>query len=234
MLKKILFVLALVAVPTAAFAQDDTGGGGGGGGSAAGGGEGTGGATTAPAASSGGEGPAIFQHGTMGLSFPAVGGFDFSALSAIIASAGGGTATAAPVPTVSFLMFQDNKTALDILIGVALTKTPDTTMGTPPVTVPGATKFGFAAGLGYRIYQHHSERIHTFVEPFAKISVNDVSSFADVLAITVGANMGAECMFTDWFSISGTIGVQANFANKFNNINVNTVTNGLAANFYWH
>ena len=227
MLKKLLFVVALVAVPTAAFAQDDTGGGGGG--AATGGGEASGGTTApaAPAGDSGGASPAIFQHGTMGLSFP-VALFNFN-----LNITGATTTTAPTVPTVSFLMFQDAKTALDILVGIDLSKTPDTVdaMGNP---VAGSTTFGFAAGLGYRMYQKHSERIHTFVEPFAKISVSDVSNFADVLDLTVGANLGAECMFTEWFSVSGTIGVAADFADKFNQITLATATGGLTANFYWH
>jgi hypothetical protein len=227
MLKKTLLVMALVAVPTAAFAQDDTSGGGGGG---SGGGAAT--APTAPATPAG-EGPAIFQHGTMGLSFPAVGGFDIASLAALITAAGGGAATT-PVPTVSLLYFNDNRTALDLTLGIRLAKTPDTTMGTPPVTVPGSTTFGFAVGLGYRMYQHHSERIHTFLEPFVKLSVSDVSNFADVLDLSGGANLGAECMFTDWFSVSGTIGGFVDFSNKFNNITLATATGGLNANFYWH
>jgi hypothetical protein len=217
MLKKILFVLALVAVPTAAFAQgDDTAGGGGGGGGAT---TGTAPAAEPPAAPMG-ESPAIFKHGTWGLSFPVTSLLTITGL------------TATPtVPTISFLMFQNDKAALDILLGVQLLKTSDNPTAVPPVV--GATTFGFAAGLGYRIYQHHSARIHTFVEPFAKIAVTDVSSFADVLTISAGANLGAECMFTEWFSVSGTIGLQANFANKFKDINVGTVTGGLFANFYW-
>ena len=162
----------------------------------------------------------------MGLSFPiSLFTLDLGALA--------GTATPT-VRTVNVLMFQDNNNALDIILGLNLAVTEDhANPNDPTMTIPGATTFGFAAGLGYRMYKHHTDKIHTFLEPFAKITVADVSSFADVLGLSVGANMGAECMFTEWFSVSGTIGLQADFADKFKSINVGTLTGGLAANFYW-
>jgi hypothetical protein len=129
----------------------------------------------------------------------------------------------------------DSNNALDLILGIDFHVTPDTVTGMPPnqMTVPGATTFGFALGAGYRMYKHHSARIHTFLEPFGKIEVTDTSVFADVLKIDLGANLGAECMFTDWFSVSGTIGAQATFATKFKDIEVATATAGLAANMYW-
>lgn len=230
MLKKVLFVLAMVAVPTAAFAQgDDTGGG------ATGGGEASGTATVSgdgAAATAGGQmattgaGPEIFKHGTMGLSFPvAAFSFDLGAF--------GGTATPT-VHTVNLLYFNDNATAYDLILGVNLAVTQDhTDPNNPMVTIPGATTFGFAVGAGYRMYKHHSGKIHTFLEPRALIGVNDVANIGDVLTLSVGANMGAECMFTDWFSVSGTVGASADFSDKFKTINVGTLTGGLLANFYW-
>jgi hypothetical protein len=228
MLKKTLFVLAMIAAPTAAFAQgDDTGAGAGtdtSGGEAA-----TAGNTAATTAgdqmAATGSGPAIFKHGTMGLSFPVLGfTLDLGGLA--------GATTTPVVHPVNILYFMDSANALDLIAGVNLAVTPDHTdaAGNP---VAGATTFGFAVGAGYRMYKHHSARIHTFLEPRALIGVNDVSSFADVLTLSIGANLGAECMFTDWFSVLGTIGASADFSDKFKSINVGTLTGGLMANFYW-
>ncbi|HTJ44673.1 MAG TPA: hypothetical protein VL463_21355 [Kofleriaceae bacterium] len=217
--------MALAAVPSAAFAQDEGGTGDGSGGttdvSNAGG---TATTTAGDQMAATGSGPAIFKHGTMGLSLPI-------SLFTIDLAGLGGTTTPAVHP-VNILMFQDNANALDLILGVNLAVTPDGVdqAGNP---VAGATTFGFAAGLGYRMYKHHSERIHTFLEPRAFIGVNDVSSFADVLTLSVGANLGAEAMFTEWFSVSGTIGASADFSQKFKDINVGTFTGGLSANFYW-
>jgi hypothetical protein len=223
MLKKALFVAALVAVPTAAFAQDDTTGGGDGGGSAAAAG-GTAATTAGDQMAPSGSGPAIFKAGTMGISIPLV----FFNL-----DLGGLAGTTAPVVnTVNITKFQDANNALDIILGVRLAVTPDTVdmAGNP---VAGATTFGFAAGLGYRMYKHHTGKISTFLEPQAIVSVGDVSSFADVLTIGIGARMGVECMFTDWFSVMGSIGAQVDFSDKFKDIELTTPTSGLTANFYW-
>jgi hypothetical protein len=138
-----------------------------------------------------------------------------------------------PSGTANLRWFADNATAYDLILGVNLAKTSDTTMGNPPVTVPGATTFGATVGFGLRMYKHHSERVHTFLEPFALLSDKDFSAFADVLAISVGAQMGAEVMFADWFSVSGAVGLEADFTNKFKDINVGTATGGLYANMYW-
>lgn len=221
MLKKALFVAALVAVPTAAFAQDDTTGGGGDGSGSAAAAGGTAATDAGNQMAPSGSGPAIFKSGTMGISIPLV----FFSLS--------GLATTPTVDTVNITKFQDANNALDIILGVRLAVTPDTTTGNPPVTVPGATTFGFAAGLGYRMYKHHTGKISTFLEPQAVVSVVDVSNFADALTLGVGARMGVECMFTDWFSVSGSIGAQVAFSQKFKDIELTTPTSGLTANFYW-
>jgi hypothetical protein len=173
-----------------------------------------------------GAGPAIFKHGTMGLSFPVLGfTIDLGGLA--------GATTTPVVHPVNILYFMDNANALDIIAGVNLAVTPDHVDPATMMTVAGSTTFGFAVGAGYRMYKHHSARIHTFLEPRAVIGVNDVSNFADVLTLSVGANLGAECMFTDWFSVSGTVGASADFSQKFKAINVGTLTGGLMANFYW-
>lgn len=227
MLKKVLFVLAMVAAPTAAFAQgDDTGSG------AAGGGEASGTATATgdgAAATAGGQmattgaGPEIFKKGTMGLTFPVTSLFSFSIT--------GATAGPPTVTTANFTYFMDSNNALDLMVGVGLHVTPDDPTTTPPTA--SSTIFGVAVGAGYKMYKHHSAKIHTFLEPYAKISAPDVANFADFLSLGIGAQMGAECMFTDWFSISGAIGAQADFTNKFKKIDIATFTGGLFANMYW-
>lgn len=232
MIKRTMLAAVLAAaMPATAFAQgDDTGGGGGGDTGTAGGTAGTAG-TTAGATAGGqmeatGSGPAIFKHGTMGLGFP------ISLFTLDLGTVTGSTTPA--VHPIDLLWFNDNANAYDLILGVNLAVTSDhPNPADPTMTIPGATTFGFAAGFGYRMYKHHSERIHTYLEPRAIVTVGDVSSFADVLQLDVGAAMGVEAMMTEWFSVSGQVGLDATFGNKFKDINVGTFTGGLAANFYW-
>lgn len=200
-------VLAILLAPTVALAQE-------GGGEPAGGGQTVTPTPAAPDMKEAGTGPAIFKHGTLGLGFTV-------------------PTSAAGYQTIDVVWFADATTAYDLIGGVNFAQTPDTTMGMPPVTVPGTTLFGFAAGFGYRMYKHHSAKIHTFLEPSAVLSDGNVKQFGDTIGLGVGLHLGAEAMFTDWFSISGQVGVELDLTQKFKQINFNTARNGLFANFYW-
>ena len=103
----------------------------------------------------------------------------------------------------------------------------------PPVTTPGADLFGFTLGLGYRMYRHHSSKVHLYLEPEVVLATTDVSNFGDTVSLEVGLAAGVEAMFTDWFSISGQVGADLAFTSKFNVINLATFRDGLFANFYW-
>ena len=138
-----LALTILGAAPAIAFAQgDDTGMGG------------APAQTTTPttaspgsepgATSPTGSPPEIFHHGTMGLSFD--------------------VATTASNPVIDLTYFTDPATAYDIIFGLSYAHTQSMTTGMPPVTTPGADLFGFTLGLGYRMYRHHSSKVHLYLE----------------------------------------------------------------------
>ncbi|HEY1556638.1 MAG TPA: hypothetical protein VGF94_17505 [Kofleriaceae bacterium] len=165
-----------------------------------------------------GTAPAIFHKNTVGISL----------------AVPSGTLSGSEV---ELAYFTSDHTAYDLLFGVDLAHTPDAmmpaTMGMPATTTPGGTTFGLTVGAGYRMYKHHSERIHTYLEPFALVSSADLGSAGDNLSIGVGGALGAECMFADWFSVRGQVGVALTFASAFKAIELATNTSGLYANFYW-
>lgn len=161
--------------------------------------------------------PPIFKHGTLGLSI--------------------GVPTSSSDSQVNIAYFKDSHTAYDLFFGFDFAHTPDTTapaaMGMPAMTVPGGTKVGVSLGAGYRMYKRNSERIHTYLEPFAQVASADLGSVGDNLMLGVGGALGAECMFTDWFSVRGQVGVALTVGSTFKAVELATSTSGLYANFYW-
>jgi hypothetical protein len=167
-----------------------------------------------PAGSAGG----FYEKGTLGISVP------FLSFSNIF-----GLAVGEPVPTVDIVYFLNDKAALDLIAGINLHK-EQVSAGAPPVT-SDQTTFGFAVGVGYRMYKHHSSKVHSFIEPQLVLDWPDSSS-GDALQLRLAGNFGLEAALTDWFSFSGTVGVGLNFANSFKDIQLATQSS-LAANFYW-
>ena len=161
--------------------------------------------------------PSIFKHGTLGLS--------------------AGIPTSSSDGQINIAYFKDQHTAYDLFFGFDLAHTPDTTtpgtMGMPAMTTPGGTTFGVSAGVGYRMYKRNSQRIHTYLEPFAEVASADLGSVSDNLMLGVGGALGAECMFTDWFSVRGQVGVALTVGSTFKAVQLATSTSGLYANFYW-
>lgn len=217
MLKKTLIACALVAmIPAAAMAQPEgeepaTDGTGGESGGAA---TGEAGAAASDAMAPSGGGPEIFQKGAMGISFglPS-GGFS-------------------PAGTLNLTYFANEKTAYDLIAGLSFSHGDVT----DPVTGMTSSQdlLGLTLGFGYRMYKKHSGKVDTFLEPQVLIRDTDMTNaFADTLSIGVGAGLGAEVMFTDWFSVSGQIGAGLSFEDKFKTINFTTLTSGLAATIYW-
>jgi hypothetical protein len=161
-----------------------------------------------------GEAPPVFKKGTLGLSFGI--------------PAGG----AAPGYAVSVVDFIDDHTAYDFLVGFDIHKSDGNAMAMPP-TMSGTT-VALTAGLGYRLYKHHTARVHTYLEPAVVLSSADLGSIGDNLTIGAGASLGVECMFTEWFSVRGQAGAQLAVGNKFKDIELTTATSGLYANMYWN
>ena len=48
----------------------------------------------------------------------------------------------------------------------------------------------------------------------------------------VGGALGAECRFTDWFSVRGQVGVALTVGRTFKPVELATSTSALYANFY--
>ena len=172
----------------------------------------------AEANSESGTPPPIFKQGAIGLSI-------------------GVPATSTSDTQVNLAYFKDSHTAYDLFFGFDFAHTPDMMApgmnGMPPTTTPGGTKVGLSVGAGYRMYKRNSERIHTYLEPFAQVASADLGSVSDNLMLGVGGALGAECMFTDWFSVRGQVGVALTVGSTFKAIELATSTSGLYANFYW-
>jgi hypothetical protein len=131
-------------------------------------------------------------------------------------AAAGGAAVA--VPTVDIVYFLDDKSALDLIVGLNIHHAD-------------ANTIGFAAGLGYRMYSVKNS-LRSYLEPQVVVVLPDVSA-TDTLGVNVGGTMGLERSLAPWLSISGALGLSANFVNNFKDIQLAT-TASLAANLYWH
>jgi hypothetical protein len=156
-----------------------------------------------------------FQKGAMGISTGIAGGFGASYI-------------------VDFAYFLSDKAAVDIFGGLQLVHTPDTSVA--PAASNAVTAFGFAAGIGYRMYTHKGQTIHTYIQPFGLLQSTDVGHAADTFAIAVGANFGAEAFVNDWLSFRGQIGAALNASSipskTLQVIGVGTTT-GAFVNVYW-
>jgi hypothetical protein len=170
----------------------------------------------APAATGGAD--VAYHDGTLGFSIP------FTVIAGAIGAGAG-----EPVPTVDVVYFLDDKTALDLIVGLNFhRKQVAAAMGG---AATAANLLGFAAGLGYRMYSV-KKSLRSFIEPQAVISWPDTSSTA-TLGVNLGASFGLERNLTPWFSVSGAIGVALNLTNSFKDIQFATTAN-LAANLYWN
>lgn len=161
-----------------------------------------------------------WQKGTYGISLP------FTLLSNITSAV---SLTAERVPTINGLYFLNEKRALDIVAGVLVHKTRFYDNSMPPVP-KDQTNFGFALGAGYRMYKH-TDKFHTFLEPQAVLAWANVSDTA-TLELSGLVMIGAEAMFTEWASLSGSVGGGITANGTFDDIKVATNAN-LAANMYW-
>lgn len=161
-----------------------------------------------------------WQKGTYGISLP------FTLLSNITSAV---SLTAERVPTINGLYFLDEKRALDLVAGVLVHKTRFYDNSMPPVP-KDQTNFGFALGLGYRMYKH-TDKFHTFLEPQGVLAWANVSDTA-TLELSGLVMIGAEAMFTEWASLSGSVGGGITANGKFEDIKVATNAN-LAVNMYW-
>lgn len=168
-------------------------------------------APTPMAPSSGGP----FQKGAMGISTGIAGGFGANYI-------------------LDFAYFLNDKAALDILGGLQLVKTPNTS--TDPNVDNSATAFGFSLGLGYRLYTHKGQTIHTYLQPYGLLSSADVGHFGDTFALAIGGNFGAEAFVNEWLSFRGQVGAALNASSlpgkTFSTIGVGTTT-GAFVNVYW-
>lgn len=161
-----------------------------------------------------------WQKGTLGISFP------ITLLTNITSAV---SLTAERVPTINGLYFLDEKRALDVVAGILVHKSRFYNNTVPPMPVD-QTNFGFAVGLGYRLYKH-TDKFHTFFEPQGVLAWANTSDTA-TLELSALAMIGAEAMFTEWSSFQGTVGGGITANGKFEDIKVATTAN-LAVNLYW-
>lgn len=161
-----------------------------------------------------------FGKGTLGLAFP------ITLLSNLGSAVGGGE----QVPTIDLIYFLDGKTALDLIVGLNLHKTQVVDNSIPPMTTD-ETIFGFAAGIGYRMYRKPHGPVLMFIEPEVLLTWDDTSN-SDLVDILALGQLGVERMLVDWLSVSGEVGAGVDFANKFKDIQLATTAN-LAVNLYW-
>lgn len=161
-----------------------------------------------------------WQKGTLGVSFP------LTLLSNITSAV---SLTAERVPTIDGLYFLNDKVALDLVVGLLVHKSRFYDNAMPPVA-HDQTNFGFAVGLGYRMYKH-TNKFHTFFEPQAVLAWANVSDKA-TLELSGLAVIGAEAMFTEWSSLAGAVGGGVTANGTFDDIKLATTAN-LAVNLYW-
>jgi len=161
-----------------------------------------------------------WQKGTLGVSFP------LTLLSNITSSV---SLTAERVPTINGLYFLSEKAALDIVTGLLVHKSRYYDNSMPPVA-HDQTNFGFAIGLGYRMYKH-TDKFHTFFEPQAVLAWANVSDTSTLELSGLGM-LGAEAMFAEWASLQGAIGGGVTANGTFDDIKLATAAN-LAVNLYW-
>jgi hypothetical protein len=161
-----------------------------------------------------------WQKGTLGVSFP------ITLLSNITSAV---SLTAERVPTINGLYFLNEKAALDLVAGVLVHKSRYYDNAMPPVP-HDQTNFGFAVGLGYRMYKH-TDKFHTFLEPQGVLAWANVSDSA-TLELSGLFMLGAEAMFTEWASLQGAIGGGMTANGTFDDIKFATNAN-LAVNLYW-
>jgi len=161
-----------------------------------------------------------YQKGAIGFEFPITLLSNFSGQLT-------GLTRAEPVPTVDVLYFLSDKAALDLIAGLNLhyEQTVD------PVTMmtSNTTIFGFALGVGYRMYKHNG-KLHSFLEPKGALFWGDTSR-SPTFGLSGGVAFGLERELTDWFALNGTVGGVLLATNKFNDIQLVPTAN-LAAVFY--
>jgi hypothetical protein len=161
-----------------------------------------------------------WQKGTYGISLP------FTLLSNITSAV---SLTAERVPQISGLYFLGETRALELVAGVLVHKSRFYDNSMPPVP-RDQTNFGFALGLGYRMYKH-TDKFHTFLEPQAVLAWANVADTA-TLELSGLAMIGAEAMFTEWASLAGSVGGGVTANGTFDDIKLATNAN-LAVNLYW-
>jgi hypothetical protein len=173
--------------------------------------------TAAPAAPAGD----AYQKGTLGFSFPIT-------LLSNFTNELTGLTRAEPVPTVDMLYFLSDKAALDFIAGINL----HYQQVIDPVTMmkSNTTVFGFAAGVGYRMYSH-SGKLHKFIEPRGELFMGDTSR-SPTFGFAAGFALGFERELVDWLALSGAVGGQVVVTNSFNDVQLVPVAD-LSAIFYF-
>jgi hypothetical protein len=163
---------------------------------------------------------APFTKGMLGLSLPFTLVTNISSRASLIEER---------VPSIGLLYFVDDKSALDIVLGLNVHRYVQYNSGVPPMGEK-VTRMGFAAGVGYRMYKHRN-RVATFIEPEVLMEWTNLNDSATFTLSGLGL-FGAEVMLAEWASLSGAVGAGLTFGNKFDDIQLAT-TATLAANLYW-
>jgi hypothetical protein len=159
-----------------------------------------------------------FHKGTLGFALP------LTLITNVAASVIG---VGERVPTIDLVYFLSDKAALDVIGGVNFHRKQG-------VTATGTTVdtnvFGFAAGLGYRMYSSKNN-LRSFIEPQGVLSWPDTQT-SSTFSLAASVAFGLERNLTPWFSFTGAVGGGVAFTNSFKDIQLATSAN-LAANLYW-
>ena len=161
----------------------------------------------------------------MGISVPLFRGFDLGGLA--------GLAGVEPTfQTAKVLYALDADTWLNLSLGVNFANTGDSvdSMGNP---IEGATSFGLALGVGYRMYKPMKGKVRPYLEPSISLQAADIGEISDELGLALGALMGIDYALWEQFTIGAGVGARLNMLNAFDSTSFNLFTADINATFWW-
>jgi hypothetical protein len=122
-----------------------------------------------------------------------------------------------PAPVIDLLYYLDKGSAIDIIAGINFRRHQVTNPMPPPPTTD-TTQFGFALGVGYRLYKSKAST-HVYLEPKVALAFPDANSNLGAV-FRAALDFGVEQSLGSSFSIGGAIGPAFVFGNSFKDIQI--------------